>query len=65
MVKIEERLCDLVDDELLVLLVELSSLPILPDQSMQINVHMLEYQIDVFIIFCTDHLLQAYYIVLL
>lgn len=33
MVKIEERLCDLVDDKLLVLLVKLRGLPILPNQS--------------------------------
>jgi hypothetical protein len=51
---------DLVDYVLLVPLLEVGRLAVLANQGMQINVHMLEHQIDVLIVFRPNGALQAY-----
>lgn len=43
------------DDELLVAFVELGGAAVLPDQLMQVDVHVLEYQVDVFVVAGWDH----------
>lgn len=57
-VEVVEGLGDLVHDELLVLLLQ----HLLPDQRVEVDVHVLEQQVDVLLVQRTNHLLQAYYV---
>ena len=58
-VEVEDGFGNLVDDELLVPFLQLGRLAVLPDQLVQVDVHVLEHQVDVFVVAGWDHALQA------
>lgn len=53
-----DRLGHLINYVLLVSLLQLGASAIFADESVQIDVHMLEYQVDVLVVSRPDHLLQ-------
>ena len=56
--EVVEGLGYLVHDELLALLLQ----HLLPDQRVEVDVHVLEQQVDVLLVQRTNHLLQVYYV---
>ena len=63
MMQVKQRLSNLIYDILFVLLLQLSRFAVLPNQGVQVNIHMLENKVDVFIVFSTNHLLKRYDVV--
>lgn len=58
------RFGNLIDNKLFMFFLQLRWFSILSNQTMQIDVHMFEYQIYIFVIFGSDHLLQPYYVLM-
>lgn len=51
--------CDLIDDILFVFLLKISGFSIFSDESMEIDIHMFEEQVDIFVVSGSNGLLKA------
>jgi hypothetical protein len=59
-VEIKDGLGDLVDDVLFVTFLQVGRTSVLSNKRVQINIHMFEYQVDIFVIASADGLLKTY-----
>ena len=50
--------CDLIDDILLVFFLKIRGFPILSDESMEIDIHVFEEQVDIFVVSGSNGLLK-------
>lgn len=58
-VEVQNGLGQLVNNVLFVSFLEMFVIAVLPDQRMQINVHVLEHQVDIFVVLCPDDVVDA------
>ena len=63
-VQVQDGFGQLVDDVLFVLLLQVLVVAVLSDQAVQVDVHVLEDQVDVFVVGCADYLVQLDYVLL-
>ena len=57
--QVQDRLCQLVDNKLFMFLLQMFVVAVLPNQSMQINVHMLKNEVNIFVILGPDCVVDA------